>query len=236
MRDSFSRASNWIFICLADSQRSPAAIAFEKQSGSPVRMRTYYPFVHSPGVKCFVFSGHTDCRLYLEDANALFGSAKLMLPQSASTACSFAYFCCCNAKCGAMCCSCRRSCAWACKRSSLACVCSIVVAFPPVLGFRDCGRLRASGESLFAGPFRFGSQESFLPSLLFRVELSGSDENDFGALNMPDRRLMCRAEVQSRQSRFPAGQARFTALILDLLFLPSGVMDVIGRAATLYRK
>src|SRR5207248_8198921 len=27
-----------------------------KQSGSPVRMRTYDPFVHSLGVKCFVLS------------------------------------------------------------------------------------------------------------------------------------------------------------------------------------
>jgi hypothetical protein len=29
---------------------------FEKQSGSPVRIRTYDPFVYSLGVKCFVFS------------------------------------------------------------------------------------------------------------------------------------------------------------------------------------
>jgi hypothetical protein len=31
-------------------------------------------------------------------------------------------------------------------------------------------------------------------------------------------------------ARIPAGQARFSALTLDLLLLPSGVMDVIGRA------
>jgi hypothetical protein len=39
------------------------------------------------------------------------------------------------------------------------------VAVSPVHAFRDCGQLRASGESLFAGPFRSGSEEWFLPSI-----------------------------------------------------------------------
>src|SRR5438552_9303880 len=39
-------------------------------------------------------------------------------------------------KCGAMCCSCRQGCAWACKRSCLACVRSMrsVAASPPADG------------------------------------------------------------------------------------------------------
>jgi hypothetical protein len=43
---------------LVDCHRSPVFVLFEKQSGSPVRIRTSDPFVYSPGVKCFVFSGN----------------------------------------------------------------------------------------------------------------------------------------------------------------------------------
>jgi hypothetical protein len=61
--------------------------------------------------------------------------------------CSFAYFCCCNGKCVARCCSCRHICAGACKGSSLVCGRSMHgVAASPVLAFLDCGQLRASGE------------------------------------------------------------------------------------------
>jgi hypothetical protein len=35
MRDSLHRASDWIYILLADPQRSPVSGMFEKQSGSP---------------------------------------------------------------------------------------------------------------------------------------------------------------------------------------------------------
>jgi hypothetical protein len=48
-----------------------------------------------------------------------------MLPQGASAVCFFAYFCYCNGKCVARCCSCDRSCAWPCKGSSLGLVHSI---------------------------------------------------------------------------------------------------------------
>jgi hypothetical protein len=82
-----------------------------------------------------------------------------MLFRRKSAVCSFAYFCCCNAKCGAMCCSCRQGCAAACRRSSLVFVRSIgVVAASPVFAFRDCGQLRASREGPFAGSFRSGSE------------------------------------------------------------------------------
>src|SRR2546421_338593 len=47
MRASLRRASDWIYIRLADSQRSPASVMFEKQSGSPVPLRTYDPLVRS---------------------------------------------------------------------------------------------------------------------------------------------------------------------------------------------
>src|SRR5260370_11817216 len=126
-------------------------------------MRTCDPFVYSPGVKCFVFSDPSDCRRTQRIRKALLRSAKLIPVRSESAVCSFAYFCCCNGKCGAMCCSCRQGCAGACKRSSLVCVRSIgVVAASPVLAFRECGQLRASGEVLFAGPFRSGSEKLVL--------------------------------------------------------------------------
>jgi hypothetical protein len=39
---------------------------------------------------------------------------------------------------------------------------------------------RASGESLCAGQLQFSAEESVLSSLMFSVELCGSDENEFG--------------------------------------------------------
>ena len=103
--------------------------------------------VNSPGEKCFVFSDPSDCRRTQRIRKALLRSAKRIPVRSESAVCSFAYFCCCNGKCVARCCSCRHSCAGACKRSSVVCVRSMrgVAAFP-VLAFRDCGQLRASGE------------------------------------------------------------------------------------------
>src|SRR4051794_36969532 len=59
-------------------------------------MRTYDPFVDSPGEKWFVFSDPSDCRRTQRIRKALLRSAKLIPVRSASAACSFAYFCCCN--------------------------------------------------------------------------------------------------------------------------------------------
>jgi hypothetical protein len=67
-----------------------------------------------------LFSASTRrCRLHLEETKTLFGSAKLRRVQSASAVRWFAYLCCCNRKCAAMCCSCRGRCARECKGSSL---------------------------------------------------------------------------------------------------------------------
>src|SRR5690242_7291500 len=86
---------------------------------------------------------------------------------SAGTSCLFAcIFLLLQRKMRAMCFSCRRSCASACKGPCLVCVHSMRgVAASPVLAFGECGQLRVSGESLFAGPFRFGSEELFLASV-----------------------------------------------------------------------
>src|SRR5207248_7846187 len=92
-------------------QRSRASGVFENQIGSPVRMRTYDPLVNSAGEKCCVFSDHIWLQVHSEDAKALLGSTKLMLLCSASAVRFLAYFCCCNVKCVASCCSCRHSCA-----------------------------------------------------------------------------------------------------------------------------
>ena len=43
---------------------------------------------------------------------------------------------------------------------------------------------------------------------------------------------MCGVQVQSQEQEFQLAGARFSALRLDLLFGCSGVMDVIGTAAT----
>jgi hypothetical protein len=74
-------------------------------------MRTCDPFVNSPGEKWFVFSDPSDCRRTQRIRKALLRSAKLMPVRSESAVCSFAYFCCCNGKCVARCCSCRQGCA-----------------------------------------------------------------------------------------------------------------------------
>src|SRR5260370_14493026 len=125
----------------------PGGWCSEKQSGSPVRMRTVDPFVYSLGVKCFVFSSTISLQAALRRCESSAQKPKLILLRSESAVCSFAYFCCCNRKCVARCCSCRHSCAGACKGSSVVCVRSMRgVAVSPVLAFRDCGQLRASGE------------------------------------------------------------------------------------------
>src|SRR5260370_18955232 len=133
-------------------------------------MRTCDPFVYSPGVKCFVFSDPSDCRRTQRIRKALRRSAKLIPVRSESAVCSFAYFCYCNGKCVARCCSCRHSCAGACKGSSVVCGRSMRgVAASPVLAFRDCGQLRASGELPCVGPFQLESHESFLFSVLLWI-------------------------------------------------------------------
>jgi hypothetical protein len=47
MRAPLHRASDWIYILLADWQRSPVPVMFEKRFGSPVGFRTYDPQVRS---------------------------------------------------------------------------------------------------------------------------------------------------------------------------------------------
>src|SRR4051812_39431272 len=98
MRAWFHRASNWIYIPLADSQHSPIVVMFEKRSGSPVRMRTCDPFVYSLGVKCFVFSSTISLQAALGRCESSAQKPKLILLRRGSAVCSFAYFCCCNGK------------------------------------------------------------------------------------------------------------------------------------------
>jgi len=52
---------------------------------------------------------------------------------------------------------------------------------------------------------------------------------------MPDPRLMCGVEVQSKYEQFEAAEGCLTPTF-ELLFFASRAMDVIGTAATLYRK
>ena len=54
-------------------------------------------------------------------------------------------------------------------------------------------------------------------------------------LGMPDPRLMCGVEVQSKYEQFESAEGCLTPTF-ELLFFASRAMDVIGTAATLYRK
>src|SRR5690348_4477735 len=56
---SLHRASDWIYIFLADPQRSPGSEMFTKQSGSRVQIRTRPIVVNSLRKKRFVFSVHS---------------------------------------------------------------------------------------------------------------------------------------------------------------------------------
>jgi hypothetical protein len=123
MRAWFHSASDWIYILLADSQRSPVVLMFEKRTGSPLRFRTCDPSVNNAREKCFVIRDDMFSRCERGEAKALVGSTKLILLCNASAMCSVAYFCCCNGKWVVSCCSCRHSCAWACKGSSADHVC-----------------------------------------------------------------------------------------------------------------
>ena len=155
----------------------------------------------------------SDCRRTQKVRKVPLGSAKLMLLRSASAVCSFAYFCRCNGKCGARSCSCRHSCAWACKGSASG----------------ACAPLRRSRLLLQYLRFVTAGSCEHLASCQGVIMPGAGRRVHLGCLGMPDRRLMYGTEVQPQQPRIQA-------LGRDLLFWGSGVMDVIGRAATLYRK
>ena len=164
-------------------------------------MRTCDPFVYSLGVKCFVFSSKYLVRGCTQRMRkALLKNPKLMLVRRASAVCSFAYFCCCNGKCGAMCCSCRQGCAGACKGSSLcACAQCAVFWFLQYLRLVTAGSCEHLANCHARDHSSWDRRNRFCSQLLFGLALCGSDRNDFGCWDIPDRRLMYGAEVQSQQ-------------------------------------
>ena len=80
-------------------------------------------------------------------------------------------------------------------------------------------------------PFRIGSISSLVE--FCRLALMGTT---LECLGMPDPRLMCGPEVQSKWQEFQAVDAPALTLTFELLFFGSRAMDVIGTAAKLYRK
>jgi hypothetical protein len=92
MRLSLRRASDWIYIRLADSQRSRASGVFENQIGSPVRMRTCDPFVHSLGVKCFGFSSNISLQAALRTSESSARERKTDAPAQGIRGVFLAYF------------------------------------------------------------------------------------------------------------------------------------------------
>ena len=140
---------------------------FEKESGSPVRLRTCDPLVNRPEISDLLSwlalnrgrTSEAGRRLFEAPDSSLCRAHQLCVSVHISAAAAG------NA--GAKCCSCRRSCAWACKRSSLVCVCSVreIAVSSALVGFVDCGPYRASGEELCAEPLQFGVEQSILPSI-----------------------------------------------------------------------
>jgi hypothetical protein len=164
MRAPLHRASDWIYILLADWQRSPVPVMFEKRFGSPVGFRTYDPQVRSKMIfqcsRSRPFSCSRLCGLlsawainsdersglfsaaasprwpHSQHAKALLGSANLVLPPSASAVCSLHIFASATENAWLV----VAAVVWAgatCEGSSLACVRSIreIAASPRVLAF-----------------------------------------------------------------------------------------------------
>jgi hypothetical protein len=118
-----TRASDWIYIHLTDWQRSPTAYV-RKNGPAPHSDFGHVTLRLTAHERSALLSGMTCSRgVNAGEAKALVGSTKLMLLCNASVMCSVAYFCCCNGKWVVSCCSCRHSCAWACKGSSTDHVC-----------------------------------------------------------------------------------------------------------------
>jgi hypothetical protein len=147
-------------------------------------MRTYDPFVNSPEISR-LFSGSTcGCRSTQTVRNPCSGAQNRGPVQSASAVCFIAYFCCCNRKCGAMYCSCRQGCAWACKGSSPVCVRSVreieflLQYWRLVIG----GRGKHLANGCVQDRCSSARRNRFLLRLLFRVELCGSNWNNVGVL------------------------------------------------------
>jgi hypothetical protein len=109
--------------------------------------------------------------------------------------------------------------------------CGAFAAFPPgFLAVRGCEH-RPNGHARDGS--RSDRRNRFSLRLLFRVELCGGNGNDIGVFE----HARSWADVRRRSPvREVTIRGRPGALRFDLLFVGCGVMDVIGRAATLYRK
>ena len=182
MRAALYRASDWIYILLADSQRSPVCVMFEKRFGSPVRMRTCNPVVNSLGLKGFVFSSGISSQTALGDARSLLWSAKLIPVRSESAVCSFAYFCCCNGKCVLFFAAVVTA-ALGHVKDSRSRSCAPFGRSRPLL---QCLRLVTAGScehlaNCHAGDYcSWDRRNRFCSRRLFGLALCGSDRNDFG--------------------------------------------------------
>jgi hypothetical protein len=157
--------------------------AVRKQSGSPIRFRTSNPVVYSPGVKCFVFSGHISTQAVFRghgkpcsgaQNGGLFTAHQLCVALHISAAAT--------------------------RNACLSVAAVVAAALGNVNDLRSClyapfARLQLlhylrwvtvrRGEHL-ANRVRDGCswvpRNQFFLRLLFRVELCGSDGNDFGVL------------------------------------------------------
>ena len=87
MRASLHTASDWIYIPLADSQRSPVSVMVEKQSGSTVRFRTCNPSVDSSEISGLFSLSTCGCRRTERMRKGRLGSAKQWAMCDESTVC-----------------------------------------------------------------------------------------------------------------------------------------------------
>jgi hypothetical protein len=154
-----------------------------KNSGSPVRMRTYEPFVHRLGVKWLVFSSN----ISLQPAptgweGSLLPKSKTVVDAQGISCVFLCIFLLRQRETRAMCCSCRRSCAWACKGSSLVCVRSMcgVLRLLQYLHSVTVVSCEHVANRYLQDRSSSARRNRFFLRFLFRVELCGSNGNDVG--------------------------------------------------------
>ena len=182
MRAWFHPASDWFYILLADWQRSPVPVMFEKRFGSPVRMRTCNPVVNSLGLKGFVFSSGISSQTALGDARSLLWSAKLIPVRSESAVCSFAYFCCCNGKCVLFFAAVVTAALGHVKdsRSPSCAAFGSLRLLLQYLRFVAAGSCEHLANCQACDHSSWNRRNRFCSQLLFGLALCGSDRNDFG--------------------------------------------------------
>ena len=162
MRASLHCASDWIYIPLADSQRSLVSVMFAKRSGPPLRLRTSDPLVNRSPMKSFVFKKD----ILLQRLRTGLHGSRYQVCRGRSAGCgSWHDSAHATETCVVMRGRCRPGCAWAWKGACRMRVCCMraAAASHRVLVLHPCRQLRVGRAWACALRLHIGREQAVLP-------------------------------------------------------------------------